>query len=303
VYVNPGGLSHFWAHTVVLWGRRAHGAAYHVRDFEGPLSIKAVVQGTGLWETPEGRFSVDRGSYLVLNEGQRYSLTIESADPVETFCVFFPRGLLGEALRSLVGPPGHLLDDADVPASPLFIETLRPHDHILTPGLRRLYDGLASGRPSELWLEEQVHSLAAAILVATRDLNREMARVPAVRASTRAELLKRLHRGRDFIDSSLGERLTLSTIARESCLSAFHFHRLFSQLFRETPRAYIVRRRLERAGNLLITTGRSITEISLECGFESPGSFSTLFRKRLGTSPSEYRRSKPRVETGWGLRP
>jgi hypothetical protein len=75
---------------------------YRVRDFAGPLSIKSVRSGEALWETTCGRFPLRPGSYLVVNDGHPYSLTIESARPVETFCLFFRRGLVEDVRRALI---------------------------------------------------------------------------------------------------------------------------------------------------------------------------------------------------------
>ena len=77
--------------------------------------------------------------------------------------------------------------------------------------------------------------------------------------------------------------------ANAPCVSPYHFHRLFHEVFHETPNQYLQRRRLEQARELLESTDRGVTEISLDVGFESSTSFSALFRRSLGCSPREYR--------------
>src|SRR5205823_14407191 len=69
-----------------------------------------------------------------------------------------------------------------------------------------------------------------------------------------------------------------------------HFLRLFKAAFHETPLRYLRRRRLERARRLLTQTDLPVTDICLRVGFESLGSFSTLFRRFAGASPREFRR-------------
>jgi AraC family transcriptional regulator len=88
VVVNPPAAL-LGARNAILWGK---GKRYHVPDFPGPLSIKTVVRGSALWSTSEAQRFVDESSYLVLNSGQTYSITIDSYQPVETFCLFFRRG-------------------------------------------------------------------------------------------------------------------------------------------------------------------------------------------------------------------
>ena len=60
-------------------------------------------------------------------------------------------------------------------------------------------------------------------------------------------------------------------------------------MFHETPHQYLTRRRIERAQDLLLQSDMTVTNICLDVGFESLGSFSTLFRRHLGISPERYR--------------
>ncbi|MEA2673492.1 MAG: hypothetical protein QOI92_684 [Chloroflexota bacterium] len=101
--------------------------------------------------------------------------------------------------------------------------------------------------------------------------------------------LPALRRARDLIDLRYAERLDLTALAREAGYSKFHFARAFAAAYGETPRAYLTRRRLERAKTLLRVANLSVTEICLLVGFESLGSFSSLFRRVVGETPSAYR--------------
>ena len=102
-------------------------------------------------------------------------------------------------------------------------------------------------------------------------------------------LLPALRRARDRIDRDYAEPLDLAALAGEAGYSRFHFARAFAEAYGETPRAYLTRRRIERAKALLRTANLSVTEICLLVGFESLGSFSTRFRELVGQTPSAYR--------------
>src|ERR1700732_3902471 len=78
----------------------AKGRQHHVRDFAGPLSIKTVVHGTALWEIGNRRFDLDASSFLIVNDAEPYSITVNSPDPVETLCVFFQHGFVEDAWRA-----------------------------------------------------------------------------------------------------------------------------------------------------------------------------------------------------------
>src|SRR6266545_375320 len=98
-------------------------------------------------------------------------------------------------------------------------------------------------------------------------------------------LLPALRRARDLIDRDYAEPLDLGAMAREAGYSKFHFARAFAAAYGETPRAYLTRRRLERAKDLLRVANLSITEICFVVGFESLGSFSALFHRVVGQTP------------------
>jgi AraC-like DNA-binding protein len=103
--------------------------------------------------------------------------------------------------------------------------------------------------------------------------------------------LAALRRAHDLIDRDYADALDLDAMAREAGYSKYHFARTFAMAYGETPRAYLTRRRVERAKNLLRTANLSVTEVCFLVGFESLGSFSSLFRRLVGQSPSAYRES------------
>jgi hypothetical protein len=77
---------------------------YLVDAFPGPLSIKWMVAGWGVWTTASGTYRIDPGCYLVLNHGREYSLTIETREPRESFCPFFAAGFVGDVQRAVTAP-------------------------------------------------------------------------------------------------------------------------------------------------------------------------------------------------------
>lgn len=105
---------------------------------------------------------------------------------------------------------------------------------------------------------------------------------------------------RRLIDQHYDGSLTLDGVSREVALSAYHLIRVFKRAYRQTPYQYLVQLRIARAKELLRTTDLPITEICAAVGYESLGSFSTLFTKLAGLSPSAYRLSaQPTRQTGY----
>jgi AraC-like DNA-binding protein len=103
------------------------------------------------------------------------------------------------------------------------------------------------------------------------------------------DLNRRLLRARDAMDRAYAEPLDVPAVAAVAHVSGAHFIRCFRSVFGETPHRYLQRRRVERAMFLLRETDRSVTDICLDVGFSSLGTFSRTFREIVGVSPSTYR--------------
>lgn len=285
---------------------RTRATRVYFPEHEGVLSIKCAFQGQEVYEVQGRPMAVEDNCYLILNEGQRYASYIDSDTPVESVCVFFHPQFSRSLLRSLTSSSERLLDDpAGVDGTaPFFIERLYAHDQIISPVLFRIREALRTGSASREWLEEQFHALMERLLAVRSHVFTEAERLSSVRASTRLELYQRLHWAKEYIDANAGQSLSLAQIAEIACLSPHHFLRLFKQLFYVTPHQYLTLRRLEMAQHLLRKTELPVTDICLEVGFISLGTFSHLFRRKHGVSPLQYRRdhSQPRFAIGRPLR-
>jgi AraC-like DNA-binding protein len=112
---------------------------------------------------------------------------------------------------------------------------------------------------------------------------------PRLLVLPRPELYARLRRARALMDERFAEPLNLEQIAREVHFSRYHFIRLFRSAFGRTPHQYLTQKRLEKAKELLAAGELSVTEVCLSVGFQSLGSFSTLFQREVGRSPQQYR--------------
>src|SRR6476661_6798052 len=108
---------------------------------------------------------------------------------------------------------------------------------------------------------------------------------------------RHLLRAKDLADARYFEPLNVSDLARAAGLSPAHFSREFRRTFGESPHAYLLTRRLERAAALLRATDRSIADICVEVGLTSVGSFTTSFTRAYGLPPTGYRASFPPAAT------
>ena len=104
---------------------------------------------------------------------------------------------------------------------------------------------------------------------------------------------RHLLRAKDLADARFAERLDVEDLARAAGLSRAHFSREFRRAFGESPHAYLLTRRLERAAAYLRTTDRSVTDVCFAVGLRSVGSFTTSFTRTYGVSPTAYRAAFP----------
>ena len=110
---------------------------------------------------------------------------------------------------------------------------------------------------------------------------------PGTEQTYRQRILKVMVYIGDHLDGDLG----LEAMARLSCFSPYHFHRIFREQAGEPLGRYVRRLRMERAAARLKQTQMGVLQIALEAGFEAHESFTRVFREMFGESPSEYRKS------------
>ena len=100
---------------------------------------------------------------------------------------------------------------------------------------------------------------------------------------------RHLLRAKDLADARYADALGVDDLARAAGLSRAHFSREFRAAFGDSPHAYLLTRRLERAAALLRTTDNSVAEICFSVGLSSVGSFTSSFTRTFGRSPTAYR--------------
>ena len=108
-------------------------------------------------------------------------------------------------------------------------------------------------------------------------------------ALPKLDLYRRIVQAKLFIDANFSDQIDASDIADEACYSKFHFIRTFKSIYGRTPHQHLTHVRVEKAKEML-ERGESVTETCFAVGFDSLGSFTRLFKGRVGHTPSEYRR-------------
>src|SRR6266581_2648723 len=112
-------------------------------------------------------------------------------------------------------------------------------------------------------------------------------------ASESPQIGRHLLRAKDLADARYADPLTVDDLARAAGYSRAHFSQEFRRAFGQSPHAYLLTRRLERAAALLRTTDYSVADICIAVGLASVGSFTTSFVRMYGLKPTDYRASFP----------
>ncbi|MCW2922888.1 MAG: helix-turn-helix transcriptional regulator [Thermoleophilia bacterium] len=110
---------------------------------------------------------------------------------------------------------------------------------------------------------------------------------------TSVPMQRHLLRARDFVDSHFAEPIDVEEMARAAGFSKAHFSRMFKAEFGETPRAYLLTRRLERAASLLRSTDWPVSQVCWAVGLTSVGSFTSSFTRTYGMTPTAWRAAGP----------
>jgi transcriptional regulator GlxA family with amidase domain len=169
-----------------------------------------------------------------------------------------------------------------------FSERLRPHDRLVSPVLRFIRHYVETGVDDEPWYEEQLFFLLTRMLALHRSDASFEARAPAERATTRAELFRRVSRAVDFMHTHYAKPIGLAEIAAAAHLSPYHCLRVFKGVHGCSPREFLDRKRVRVARRLLQSTRLPMHEIAVLAGLQSR---TTLFRK-LRASGEGYARAR-----------
>ena len=142
-------------------------------------------------------------------------------------------------------------------------------------------------------LERDREAAKASLVTASHILQAEIERCSGANGSTRGGLATwQILRVRSYIDSNLHRTIHIRDLSAVARRSPAHFSRKFKVAVGDSPHAYVVRRRVERACHLMMTSAASLSEIALSVGFSDQAHLCRLFRQAFGQSPANWRRER-----------
>lgn len=254
----------------------------HPESLVGEIRILYVVRGKSILRTPTSTLHISEGDSILVSSGNIVNNWIEEEGfkTAEVILFRLVPALIERIFKNLSG----LLADAEIKTTP----TLPAYIYKTNDAIEKFIDGLQYyfDNPS-LLREELIEAKIKEFLFLLMTLdNRKL-----IGSALKTMFNPVTHKFSEIIDAHIFENMPLEELAHLSGLSLSSFNRKFKQLYNESPKKYIVTKRLYKAKELLSQSELRISEIAFDCCFEDPANFSRSFSSLFGISPSDYRRS------------
>jgi AraC family transcriptional regulator len=220
---------------------------------------------------------VKKGTLFLTAAGAPYDMRWRSvsSEPFQAVLVIVSMSLFQEALEEVFGANAKYARLRDVSGF---------EDEHLTALLQQLREEAARTTSSPMF----VRGVAQAIAVHLARNYSELS--DSARGDASSLPAFKLRRVTDWMAEHLSEEFSLSRVAEQTGMSAFHFTRLFKRATGVPPSQYQIKLRMDAARRLLRETNRSVIAIGNDVGYSNPSHFARLFRKETGLTPSEYRK-------------
>jgi AraC family transcriptional regulator len=258
-----------------------------VRDnIQGPLSIFTNRSGASNVIVDKRRVTVTPETFFISNSNQAYTLEIQEKTATETFNIHIGDHFSKRALAGFFSSPEKLLEDSSGPN----VQQFGFHNRLIQSSheFNLIVNEIQQGANDKLYLEENLYQLISLLLNEQQKVSDMRDRLNVVKASTRQEILKRMLIVADFLFTFYSKNPDLDELARISCLSKFHFLRLFKIAYGQTPHQFITDLKITKAKQLL-KVNSEVGAIAHQLGFDTTSTFSRSFRNRTGVYPSQFR--------------
>ncbi len=258
------------------------------------LSMKFCLDGKEHYRMNGSQHEVTSGKFLLVNRRRDLHCWIDSEKAVEGICYYVDEEIVKDVIQTMnrnidssLVSPFHRMDSAGGEFREI----------VLTARRSLLGNFLADSaivirRDSSIPGGSDFFYRLAEILVAENHrISAQVNGIEAEKKSTREELFRRVTKAREWIEDCQLSQVTISELARECCLSEYHLHRTFRQVFGISPHQYLISCRIETAKILLQKENLRVLDVAHQTGFSDIHTFSKTFRKKTGVAPGKWRNS------------
>jgi AraC family transcriptional regulator len=244
---------------------------YEYPEHTSGLGILTTLNGNGHYFINGRKTTIDAHSFALVNNGSKLAVQMHKPETQPVFLFFNTRLAAHADLGYMEG---------------MHVKTKALHEALcLLPGL-----GDSCSSFHSLKADGIIRSILEKLVIQNARAVKLAAGLRVMKTSTRIELFQRLSLCKEWIDANFANPISLNEMAQVAALNSQHFLRMFSQCYGLTPHQYLMNIRLDYCKKMLRETTEPITSVCTNAGFESITSFSWLFKKRFGVSPSQFRK-------------
>lgn len=257
-----------------------------------PYSIKYCLQGEMTYVVGNEKISVKPNNFFITNHGTELEC-LPVSKGTKGLIIFFTEPFIAEIARTFL-PIDTSFDGSSDP-TPVCLPI---YDHIyrcttpvalqmkaLAHKMKTLTTMNDTGELSEIFFH-----LAENMLDLNGQTQQQINNLKARSPGTRRELFRRVHAARDFMRDHWFANPGLEDIARQACLSPYHFHRSFLEAFGEPPMTWFRKLKMDKARDMLTQNKLTVSEVAIACGFSDVFAFSKTFKRMYAVSPSRLLR-------------
>lgn len=249
-----------------------------------------MLQGKESYLLDGKKYSAHAGQYLLVNEGRTVDTTNEIS--AEAVSIFLSKELIGEVYNTFTCNEEELLEcEVNQDSAPEFFESAFNHNDGLGDLLKRLHQQVKTEASSGL-SKETYYAIAEKLILMQKGVRRGIGNIQNVKKTTREELYRRILTAKNYIEATAEKPFCFEILSKYSGLSKFHLIRVFKSAFGMTPYQYHTSCKVNSAKKLLLKENESIGAIAYLCGFTDVSSFSNIFRKSTGLTPSDFRSTR-----------
>lgn len=248
------------------------------------LSLNFNLDGRQPYFIGNREYRVSPERYLLINEGQLFK-TANTEQRARMATLAYQVGLPAQMFQALVKSDQYLLQNYGAHDPVQFFEQTFVMDPFLLTSVQTLCKH--AHEIEQDVLQEQLEMILQHILVKQHNLMNKVMTIDKVKSSTRIEIYRRLQWATEYGYNHFDEPLTVETLAKEACLSLFHFKRLFKEVYDIAPYQFIRNLRLEKVKSLL-RSGMPVNQACKSVGWEDSSSFIRLFKKEFGITPVTF---------------
>lgn len=255
------------------------------------FSIKYVVEGYELYRLKDHDYTIKNSQYLLCNTHCEGKVMIESKTQVNGICIDISPSIISEVVSTFLAPDTNIADlslDNFFHSQDFLEQQFDANNTQLGAQLKQL-DNIIKHNPYQDYEfdNEFYYRLSEGIVSDYIPVVKQFRSLRCIKSETKKDLLRRIAKGKSFIDQYYAQEIDIAQVALESNISQYHFFRLFKTVYGVSPYQYIKQKRMLKAQELLKKQKWPMAQLAIEVGYSDIFSFSKAYKQFFGYAPSQ----------------